>query len=319
MLILALFLIGYNIWDNSRVITVEEDIVVEDLPEEFEGFKILQISDLHEREFGSNQEKLLEAINSVDFDAIIFTGDLLNGLESKNFDSFYTLLDGINNKKYAFFTPGNTDPEIYELNSDGSLVKNEFVIGMEKRGVKLLESVQSISRNEARLSFVDFELSLMTPESQRQDYNGRVRPEYAILPEYHEYEKKLVDEVSEINSQSDSDVLIALNHYPVIDAKIDYIKNQKNYEFRHYDLIVSGHYHGGQVRLPFIGALFVPEPWYDNGGLLPPQDRVKGIWEYEDTKQYVSAGLGSSDAISFINFRLFNTPEINVLILSKDK
>lgn len=298
---------------------VKEDIVIETLPEEFEGFKILQISDLHEEEFGNNQEKLLDAINSVDYDAIVFTGDLLNGLESKNYESFYTLLDGINNKENALFTPGNTDPEIYELNSKRVLVKNEFVSGMEKRGVVLLESVAFIQRGKSKLSFVDFEMSLMTPESQTQDYNGRVRPEYAILPEYREYEKKLADEVSKVESQSDSDVLVALNHYPVIDAKINYIKNQKNYEFRHYDLIIAGHYHGGQVRIPFIGALFVPEPWYENGGLLPPRDRVKGLWVYEDTKQYVSAGLGSSDAISFINFRLFNTPEINVLTLTSGK
>ena len=60
---------------------------------------------------------------------IVFTGDLLNGLDSNNYGSFYTLLDGINNKENAFFTPGNTDPEIYELDSVGNLVKNEFVTG----------------------------------------------------------------------------------------------------------------------------------------------------------------------------------------------
>ena len=143
---------------------MEDSIVIENLPDEFEEFKILQITDLHEREFGEHQEKLLDAINSVDYDVIVFTGDLLTGLESKNYESFYTLLDGINNKEYAYYTPGNEDPEIYELDSEGNLVKNEFVTGMEKRGVRLLESVQSIKRNEAKLSFVDFELSLMTSE-----------------------------------------------------------------------------------------------------------------------------------------------------------
>ncbi|WP_347548689.1 metallophosphoesterase [Pseudalkalibacillus hwajinpoensis] len=315
-LILTFSIVLYTFWDNNRLIIVKENILIENLPDEFEGFTILQVTDLHEKEFGNNNKKLLDAINSVDYNAIVFTGDVLDSLESKNYDYFYTLLDGIKNKENAFFTPGNTDPEIYGLDLKGNLMKNEFVTGMEKRGVKLLESIESINNQEAKLYLADFEMSLMTSDAVRQDYNGKVRPKYAVLPEYSAYESTLVDRISVIDELNDSDVLIALNHYPVIDARVDYIKKQKDYEFRKYDLIIAGHYHGGQIRIPFLGALFVPEPWYNNGGILPPQDRVKGFWEYKGTKQYVSAGLGSSDAISVMNFRLFNTPEINVLSLT---
>jgi predicted MPP superfamily phosphohydrolase len=40
---------------------------------------------------------------------------------------------------------------------------------------------------------------------------------------------------------------------------------------------MAGHYHGGQFRIPFVGALFVLEAWYEKSGLFPPQDRVKGL------------------------------------------
>lgn len=316
-MVLIFTLVLYTLWDNNRLIIVREDIIIDNLPDEFEDFKILQVTDLHEKEFGDNQKKLINIINSVDYDAIVFTGDILDSLESENYDSFYSLLDGISNKKNAYFTPGNTDPEVYELDSKNNLVINEFVTGIEDRDVTLLESIETIKRGEASLSIVDFELSLMTSNVEGQDYNGRVRPEYVRFPEYQNYQKELFNEINSINSLTDSNVLIALNHYPIIDSRIDYIKNQEASDLKEFDLIIAGHYHGGQIRIPFIGALFVPEPWYTNGGYFPPQNRVKGLWDYDGTQQYVSAGLGSSDAISFMNFRLFNTPEVNVLKLTK--
>ena len=86
---------------------------------------------------------------------------------------------------------------------------------------------------------------------------------------------------------------------------------------KEYDLIVVGHYHGGQMRLPLLRALFVPKPWYERKGFSPPQDRVNGLWEFKQIKQYVSIGLGSSNAIPFLKFRLFNPPEMNVLTLKR--
>lgn len=113
------------------------------------------------------------------------------------------------------------------------------------------------------------------------------------------------------------EIVIALNHYPIADERIDYIKKDPATEWVDLDLIIAGHYHGGQIRVPFLGALFVPEPWYEPHSFFPPQDRVKGLWEYAETKQYVSAGLGTSDAIPFLKFRLFNPPEINVMTLKE--
>lgn len=295
-----IFISIFTVYSNNQITISEQRITISDLPLEFENFTILQITDLHERVFGEEQQKLLSAINSVDYDAIVFTGDMLDDPESKNYDPFYTLIDGIWNKDMAFFVPGNTDPQSFILNRNDPLEKDEFIKGMEKRGVLLLDSVKKVERGDASLYFTYFENSIIA-ENSGLEKTERV--------------EKLQKELSILDTLTESDHLIALNHYPIPDKRVNDLKKHA-YKFRNYDLIIAGHYHGGQIRLPFVGALFVPEPYYFWDGLFPPQDRVKGLWEYDGIQQYVSTGLGSSDAIFFMKFRFLNPPEINILTLS---
>ncbi|MCM3650403.1 metallophosphoesterase [Metabacillus litoralis] len=311
LLLLFIVLVFYTVWDNNRIKVVEQDIVIENLADELEGYKILQITDLHEKVFGENQERLIEKINSIDYDVIVFTGDMLISGTSDNYAPIYALLEGIDNKEHALFIPGNSDPKNYVFDQDKNLKKHEFIEGMESRGVHLLESFHSVEKGSSHIHFVDFELSILDLQNRLPIPTEVKSARRSIIQHYN----LLLDEMSKLESANDSDVLIALNHYPVVDARIDQIKNNPANIFREYDLIMAGHYHGGQIRLPFIGALFVPEPYYERSGLFPPQDRVKGLWEYKQTKQYVSAGLGSSQTVSFLKFRLFNPPELNVLTL----
>lgn len=315
--LLVIALIIYTIWDNNRIKVVEQEIVIHNLPKAFEGFRILQVTDLHEKEFGTNQFRLVNLINSISYDAIVFTGDMVDAAPIANYTPFYDLIDGIHNKENALYIPGNADPENYTV-VEGTVKKSDFVMGIEARGVKLLESIETIRLGEARLDFVDFELSIM--DGVVSKIPGIVHPSYLSDKGYLAYQKELLKELdNELGESSDEQVLIALSHYPAIEARIEQIHNRPYLKFRDYDLIIAGHYHGGQIRLPFLGALFVPEPWNENNGLFPPRDRVKGLWKHNGTQQYVSAGLGSSDAISFLNFRFLNPPEINVLTLTSGR
>lgn len=298
LLLIFIFLCIYTIWDNNRVIIVEEDILIEDLPSELEGFKILQLTDLHEKEFGDNQQKLIKKINSINYDVLALTGDYLLSLESTNYSATYKILDDLVNKEHILYVPGNTDPDPYIVKND-TVSKNPFLIGLEKRGVRLLDKDYKITHMGATVQFVNFELLISEPNSQSVNFS----------------ENDLLQEVPRMKRAKDSIVLIALTHYPVVDIRIDQLKIKQNFNIDNYDLIMAGHYHGGQIRLPFVGALFVPEAWYERSGLFPPQNRVKGLWEYKNIKQYVSAGLGSSNTIPLLNFRFLNTPEINVLTL----
>lgn len=305
-------LVIYTIWDNNRITIEKREIVLEDLSEQLEGFRILQVTDLHEKEFGNDQSGLIDSINKIIYDAIVFTGDMLDSPESTNFDPFYTLLEGISNKKNAWYVSGNADPYSYQFTPE--IEKSAFIKGMEKRGVELLESMEMVGVDGAKIYFVNFELAIVQDPEHVGRSNGVVTPPYDSNEKYEAYRENLWTQMPDFEEVDDSAVIIALNHYPAADNRIDYIQKSPNKVLRDFDLLVAGHYHGGQIRLPFIGALFVPEAWSKNS-LFPPDNRVSGLWEYNQLKQYVSTGLGSSDAIPFLRFRLFNPPEINLLTL----
>ncbi|GGP14005.1 metallophosphoesterase [Oceanobacillus neutriphilus] len=313
LFLIFLVIVLYTVWDNNRFIIARQEIKIDHLPEQLNGFRILQVSDLHEKQFGENQNRLIESINSIDYDAIVFTGDMLDDVESTNYDSFFTLIEGIDNKENALYIPGNTDPANYQI--DRTVEKSEFIQGMEERGVQLLESIYSVPVDGKNVHFIHFELSILKDPEYMGSVRGISKPDYMNEESYLLQQETLWEELSSLEDRDEADVLIALNHYPIPDIRIDHIQANPELVWPDYDLIMAGHYHGGQIRLPFIGALFIPEPWYEPNSLFPPQGRVKGLWEYSDTKQYVSAGLGSSGAVPFMKFRLFNPPEINLVIL----
>ncbi|MEW9501044.1 metallophosphoesterase [Jeotgalibacillus marinus] len=318
IVVIMLAAVVFSYFSNNRIIIEQQDIRINQLPEDFEGFTILQITDLHEKEFGDDQEQLIAAINSLQYDAIVFTGDLLDDTSSLNYESFYKLIREIKNKEHALYVAGNNDPENYILSAEGVLEKSEFVKGMEEQGVMLLESLNTIQKGDAELHFVNFDLSIMDPEHGFQDINGREQLLIESDAQYIEHQNERLQDFTILMERED-DVLVALSHYPIADAQIDYFEDASQFTLRDYDLIIAGHYHGGQMRLPSLGALFVPEAWNERNGLLPSQDRVKGLWEYQQIQQYVSAGLGSSESFPFLNFRVFNPPEINLLRLTNEK
>jgi len=312
--ILLGFLI-FVLWDNDRIKVVQQDIIIDHLPDELDGFQILQITDLHEREFGTNQTRLLQIINSLDYDIIVFTGDMLDHRESTNFQPFYAVLEGIEHKENMLVVSGNADPPSYQFKP--KFGKSEYVKGIEKREATFLESITTIEKNGKRVHFVNFELSIIQDTNQIGMVNGSFQEPNASNEQYNRYQKKLWEEMIHGDAIRSEDMVIALNHFPIPDMRIDYIESDPTTTWPNIDLIIAGHYHGGQIRLPFFGALFIPEPWYEPHSFFPPTNRVKGLWEYKGTKQFVSAGLGTSDAIPFLKFRLFNPPEVNVLTLRK--
>ena len=297
--IMCVAIIIYNYIDNNRVKVVKQDVIISNLPEEFENFTILQITDLQSKYFGNNQERLTKLINSQQYDFLVFTGDMGNIYDENN-SAFIDLIEGINNKKYVFYIAGNNGPFVFEneglrffYNSSRNLKKNEMADILESYGIHLMDQVYGLKRGDNTLWISE----LIT----NREFNEKTNFQF-----------------------NNGDIRIAITHYPMnesyyenqtaqwrMDDDIFSINNDNNIPI--YDLVLAGHYHGGQWRVPILGALYIPD--INGSNFLPSRERVSGLTKWGDYKQYVSRGLGASGDYKFTRFRFFNTPEINLIKL----
>jgi predicted MPP superfamily phosphohydrolase len=308
----------YTIIDNHRFKIVEVTIALDRLPDSFEGFRILQISDLHGAYFGQNQVKILDAINKLNYDMIAFTGDMNNnhstGDSMQSSQAVLDLVKGIQNKENMFWVDGNWGP--FTINTICDIYSGTLTpIGkvLQESSVILLTQPVPLNRNGDQI--------WITPTLSKSMFSC-----YQNSLSSHPVEIKTIEQIAleqavtaynKINDNGEMKLL--LRHYPFPTN----LKDSQIEAFRHldYDLILAGHYHGGQIRLPVIGALYIPSDstGINNSGLFPSPEDVKGISYFGSTPQYVSAGLGSSKILPLLNFRLFNTPELNLITLTKSK
>ncbi len=96
-----LFLMGFV----SPLVTTRYDLEFDNLPEEFDGYRVLQITDFHCKEFGEKEEKLIKNIKNTNPDIILLTGDFVD--ESHTVDNARYLLEGITPIAPVYFVTGN--------------------------------------------------------------------------------------------------------------------------------------------------------------------------------------------------------------------
>lgn len=215
LVLLVVTSIVYNIYDNGRFIVVEQDISISGLPKKFNGYRILQISDLHSRYFGENQEELISAINSLEYDCIVFTGDMNKDTESdlSNSQAVIDLIEGIQKKDTMLWVDGNTGPFAVEA-FGGSCTGEVTSIGeeLEKRGVQILLSPVRVEKNGQNIWFV--------PELSKMDilmnYSSIPEERFESLEQYKKvitYGNYLQEWYEQLNNNGD--VKIRVNHFPM--------------------------------------------------------------------------------------------------------
>lgn len=306
---LVLSVIAYTVYDNNRIVVVRQEVRIESLPEAFDGFTVLQISDLHGKRFGDGQQKLVELINSLDFDMVAITGDM-NHYWRRDSTPLLELVRGVEHKQYVFYTAGNTglfDMEILtgRISADGVRLRDEGCILLNQpypiiREGKTLWVTEYFSAYEA-----DRRLSMLLQEAELDENSA-----------LHLWLNRVDEMKEQCRNIPDGDVLLAVTHFPLSDAALNELKRG---DFPHYDLVIAGHYHGGQMRLPLIGALWIPAPHLPRGGFFPPQEVVSGLVKGKNTQQYISRGLGASSRLPWLTFRLFNSPEVNLITLKRQE
>lgn len=250
-----LFLYGYYIEPNNLIIK-EYKIENKDIPDSFDGLKIIHFSDVH---YGSTVnakylKEIVELINKQKPDIVIFTGDFLDkrfNLTDKEIESAKNELNKIESTLGNFAVSGNHDmvyPEDFKtiFSENFTLLENEE---------KLLYYKESTP-----ISLVGFSDALET------------KVNYEILEKENTYFRFI------------------LAHEPDEYDKI------KNYDF---DILLSGHSHNGQARLPFIGAIYTPtgsKKYYEN------------YYKLDNREIFISNGIGTSG----IDVRFLSTPSINL-------
>jgi uncharacterized protein len=320
--VLFIFMVDYIIYDNNHINIIRQTVQIKGLPPEFEGFTILQISDLHGKRFGDSEQKLTGIINSVDYDAIAITGDSQD-TSSKDFQPLLDLIRGIKKKTPMFYISGNTGPfdlyynttgARYGLDMSDGIVQQDGKI-LQNAGCTLMNEPQAIERSGGRLWFAtDFSLAhshIVVGQYQQEILTTKNKAEKDSLNGKIDYQINLQKVYA---SFKPSDTLIGVFHIPL---SFKTLENPQ--DLPPYDLVLAGHYHGGQFRLPYLGAIYIPDdtlPWY---GLFPPRDMVSGLFSGNGIQQYISRGLGASRRIPFLAFRLFDTPEINLITLRTSK
>jgi hypothetical protein len=304
-LILGLTILIIN--DNNRIDVIRQEIVIPDLPAQFDGFTILQLTDLHSRRFGAEQADLAQVINALDFDLVAVTGDMQD--HDGDVQPFFELLNAMIVKNPLLFVAGNAGA--YDVNLFTGYITDEGKL-MQSAGCRLMDRPFIVERDGSRLWF-----SELYYETRPEILRKSAEKQLSVLedPESREFYKDQVAFQLEIESifagfQPD-DTLIGITHHPVTQATLE----NPDRDMLPFDLVIAGHYHGGQIRLPIIGALYIPARFETRYGFFPDQRIVSGLYEGQGMQQYVSRGLGAGGPIPFLQFRLFNPPEINLLIL----
>lgn len=320
---------------NSNVTTVSRTLSVPGLPPELEGYTIVQLTDLNGATFGAGQEKLIRAINAVNYDAICMTGDMIGA--AGNPQPLYELIEGLNTKKPIMFINGDKDPSPLSdaPNADG-IMYSDYMLRLQSMGVTYLDSPCLVSVGDARIWFSSgLQLNINTRtnlETIQEIYNAALADPNHSAAElaYDAYRLDCAQKLDRAAKDMKSvDLHITLSHMPLCDDFVhslqyaggDMAASSVSGELddsylRLIDLALCGHYVGGQWRMPFVGALYVPDERLPRGGWLPEQSQVSGLRRSNSVYIYTSAGLGCSASYNLPPFRLFNAPEIAIIKLT---
>jgi len=239
------------------------------LPINFRNLKILHISDLHCRNSNKINIDIWQHILNLDYDMAVLTGDLV----LDNVKQIYPHLDGIKSlvkKVPVFYVDGNHERWCFD----------KIAKLFESIGVNVLYNKIGLFGNKSIVGFRDY------------DY-------------LKEHNFKGIDLLMDKIANGIENFHIILSHQPQIFNQLKALKKHKMPNFS--ALILSGHTHGGQVRLPFLPALFAPgqgifpkyaDGWYQNNA--------------GNLKMFISKGLGATH----FPLRLYNPPEIAIIELT---
>lgn len=266
---------GYK--ENQHLVVTRYGIASKNLPKEFDKVKIAFLSDLHNNEFGEKNEKLKETLLKENPDFVIVGGDMIVGKPDMPYDVPLELMIWLKKHFLVLYGMGNHEyrTKIYP-NEYGKLYEN-YNRGLKKNGIEILDNKKVYwERNGAKIAVYGLTID--------KYYYKRLK-----------IEQMRAQDIARCIGKKERRFSILLAHNPIyFSAYADWGA----------DLVLSGHNHGGVMRLPFLGGVVSP-----NYRFFPKYD--VGEFKQKDATMILSAGLGSHT----LPFRFFNPPELVIIEL----
>lgn len=261
-----------RVWESNSIETTK--IVYSDpkIPAAFDGMKIVQVSDLHNKKFGAQQKRLLDRVEDASPDVIFITGDLIDR-RTTNMEVAMDFIRGATEMAPVYYVSGNHEA--------WSGIYPEICTQLESLGVIIIDDTSTELIRDGESARI---IGLADPDFYTTNYLEGTNSVH------------LEETLNQLSDRSSFQIL--LSHRPEL---IDL------YAQAGVDLVFSGHAHGGQIRVPFIGAIIAPDQ-----GLFPKY--TDGAYMLDETTMVVSRGLGNS----VIPIRTFNRPEVIVVTLVAD-
>lgn len=268
VLIIVIAILVWMIWGNITVGVTRYSVENERLPAVFDHYKIAVVSDLHNAELGEDNKRLVSAIEKEKPDMIAITGDLVDSGRT-DIGVAENLIRQLAMTAPCYYVTGNHEAWIGEQYQKlEKILLNEGVVILHDQSVSMTkndETIQIVGLDDP--DFTDRDSSIQESMLERKLEEMELTGGFCIL----------------------------LSHRPeVFNA----------YVAENIDLVLCGHAHGGQFRIPGVGGLVAP-----NQGLLPKYDA--GEYSENNTTMIVSRGIGNS----VIPVRINNRPEIVVVEL----
>lgn len=273
VLLLLLALVIWTVWTNLSPELSSYTVTSSRLPESFDGYRIALVSDLHNTQLGENNKRVLALLQKAQPDMIAITGDLVDS-RKPDMDTAVSFIEEAVKIAPCYYVTGNHEAR---LNSEYRSLKKQ----LEDMGVAVLEDASTQITLEGASITV---LGLQDP-SFHGVYNS-------------ESIETLVDEqLTQLHTDHNS-YTVMLYHRP------SYFEVYAKHDV---DLVLSGHMHGGQFRIPFLGGLYTPSQ-----GFFPDYDA--GLYTDDTTTMLVSRGLGNS----VFPIRFNNRPEVLLIELKAE-
>lgn len=265
---------------NNKIDVTEYSILNKKIPEEFNDFKIVQLSDFHSNGYKDTTDIIINKIENINPDIVVMTGDMVSW-KIGNIEELEKLISSLSINYPIYYINGNHEQllemtNLKEYNEFLNKIKNLGVTYIKNNFVEIFRDGESINLYEIDIPLVDSTGLYVKEDELDDDYINNKLP----------------------NIKSNK-FNILLAHNPLF---ID------EYSSWGADLVLSGHMHGGIIRIPIIDV-----------GVLSPEKKFfpkydAGEFKVGDTTMIINRGIGASS----ISLRVFNKPEISVITLKSN-